>query len=85
MKTSVMASVALSLRTHRKDRLGANYADHEKLSMTKDKLDVAHQVLDSKYLSQVNRPLTRMLHDAVFPGDSRGEDTIAVNKLRSTI
>ena len=34
LKTSVMASVFLSLRTHRKDRLGANYAEHEKLSMT---------------------------------------------------
>ena len=85
LKTSVMASVFLSLRTHRKDRLGANYSEHEKLSMTEDDLAVAHQLLDSKYLSQVNRSLTRMLHDAVFPGDSRGEDTIAINKLRSTL
>ena len=85
MKSSVLASVALSLHTHCKDRLGANYADHEKVSMTKDKLEAAHQVLDSKYPSQVKRPLTWMLHIAVFLGDSPGEDTIAVNKLRSTL
>jgi hypothetical protein len=84
-EASVLASVALSVRTNRKDRLGANYADHDKLGMSADELSSAHDVLDSKYMSQVNRSLTRTLHDAVFPGDSRGEDTIAVNKLRNIL
>ena len=64
-KTSVPTSVSLALRTNRKDKLGANWADHEKCGMKPKELADAHGVLDAKYLRMVNRALTRTLHDAV--------------------
>ena len=82
-KTSVATSVSLAVRKHRKDQLGANWADHERCGMTEEDLRDAHDLLDSKYLRQVNRVLTRALHDAVFsPGAT---ETIATTKLRSIL
>ena len=50
-KTSVATSVSLAVRKHRKDQLGANWADHERCGMTEEDLRDAHDLLDSKYLS----------------------------------
>ena len=36
--TSVPTSVSLALRTNRKDKLGANWADHDKCGMTQKEL-----------------------------------------------
>ena len=58
-KTSVATSVSLAVRTNRKDKLGANWADHDRCGMTEDELTAAQEVLDAKYLRHVNRALTR--------------------------
>ena len=42
----------------------------------------AHDVLDAKYLREVNRTLARILHDAVFPS---GAETNATTRLRSIL
>ena len=82
-KTSVLTSVSLALRTNRKDKLGANWADPEKCGMKEKELTDAHNVLDAKYLRMVNRALTRTLHDAVFPAGT--PETIHTTKLRSIL
>ena len=82
-KTSVLTSVSLALRTNRKDKLGANWADPEKCGMKEKELTDAHNVLDAKYLRMVNRALTRTLHDAVFPAGT--SETIHTTKLRSIL
>ena len=67
---------------NRKDKLGSNWADPERCGLTEDELSKAHDVLDAKYLREVNRTLARTLHDAVFPG---GLETIATTRLRSIL
>ena len=81
-KTSVLTSVALAVRGNRKEKLGENWADHEKCVMSEDDLIEAHKVLDVKYLREMNRLLVKMLHDAVFSGRS---ETIAITRLRSIL
>ena len=78
-KTSVLTSVALAVRGNRKEKLRANWADHEKCGISEDGLIEAHNVLDVKYLREVNRSFARTLHDAAFPG---GAETIATTRLR---
>jgi hypothetical protein len=81
-KTSVLTSEALAVRGNRKEKLRANWADHEKCGMSEDGLIEAHNVLDVKYLREVNRSLARTLHDTVLPG---GAKTTATTKLRSIL
>jgi hypothetical protein len=81
-KTSVVTSVALAVRGNRKDKLGYNWADAEQCGLTEDELSKAYDVLDAKYLRQVNITLARTLHDAVFSG---GSETIATTRLRSIL
>ena len=50
--------------------------------MSEDVLIEAHNVLDAKYLREVNRSLARTLHDAVFLG---GAATIATTRLQSIL
>jgi hypothetical protein len=47
--------VALAVRWNRKGRLGANWADHKKYNMSADAQIEAHNVLDVKFLREVNR------------------------------
>jgi len=81
-KTSVITSVALEVRKNHKDKLGSNWTDSEKCGLSEDELIKAHDVLDAKYLREVNRTLARTLHDAVFSG---GSETIATTRLRSIL
>ena len=81
-KTSVITSVALEVRKNRKDKLGSNWADPERCGLTEDELIKAHEVLDGKFLREINRTLARTLHDAVFPG---GPETAATTRLRSIL
>ena len=81
-KTSVLTSVSLALRTNRKDKIGANWADPEKCGMKPKELADAHNVLDAKYLRMVNRALTRTLHDAVFPAGT--SETIKFRSILKT-
>ena len=81
-ETSVITSVALEVRKNRKDKLGSNWADPERCGLTEDELIKAHEVLDGKFLREINRTLARTLHDAVFPG---GPETAATTRLRSIL
>ena len=81
-KMSITTSVALAVRENRKNKLGSNWADAERCGLTEDELSKAHDVLDVKYLREVNRTLARILHDAVFSG---GLETIATTRLRSIL
>ena len=65
-KTSITTSINLAVRENRKNKLGSNWADSERCGLTEDELSKAHDVLDAKYLREVNRTLARTLHDAVF-------------------
>ena len=58
-ETSVITSVALEVRKNRKDKLGSNWADTERCGLTEEELIKAHDVLDAKYLREVNRTLAR--------------------------
>ena len=71
-KTSVTTSVALAVRGNRKEKLGSNWADAARCGLSEDELTKAHEVLDAKYLREVNRTVARALHDAVF---SSGAET----------
>ena len=81
-KTSVITSVALAVRGNHKHKLGSNWADAERCGLSDYELIKAHDVLDAKYLREVNRTLARTLYDAVFPG---GSETIATTRLRSIL
>ena len=70
------------MRGNRKDKLGSDWTDGERCGLTEDELSKAHDVLDAKYLREVNRTLARTLHDAVFLG---GSETIAITRLRSIL
>jgi hypothetical protein len=50
--------------------------------INQDELSKAHDVLDAKYLREVNRNLALTLHDAVFSG---GLETVATTRLRSIL
>ena len=82
-KTSITTSINLAVRENRKNKLGSNWADAERCGLTEDELSKAHDVLDAKYLREVNRTLARILHDAVFSGV--GLETIATTRLRSIL
>ena len=82
-KTSVTTSVALAVRGNRKEKLGSNSAEAARCGLSEDELTKAHEVLDAKYLREVNRTLARTLHDAVFP--SGGAETNATTRLRSIL
>jgi hypothetical protein len=45
------------VRGNCKEKLGANWADHEKCGKSEDALIEAHNVLEVKYLKEVNRSL----------------------------
>ena len=81
-ETSVITSVALEVRKNRKDKLGSNWSDPERCGLTEDELIKAHEVLDGKFLREINRTLARTLHDAIFPG---GPETAATTRLRSIL
>ena len=51
-RTSVITSVALAVRGNREDKLGSNWADHERCELSEDELIKAHDVLDAKYLRE---------------------------------
>ena len=82
-KTSVTTSVALAVRRNRKEQLGSNWADAERCGLSEHELIKAHEVLDAKYLREVNRTVARTLHDAVFP--IGGAETNTTTRLRSIL
>ena len=78
----VITGITLSLRRNRKEGLGTDFADAAKQKVTEAELAKMHAHLDATYLAQVNRDLTRALHDAVFQENSTAPETIAMTKLR---
>ena len=79
---SVALSVALSVRKNRKEVLGTNFSDPEKLDVSADELAKMHVHLDTAYVRQVNRDVARVLHDAVFSSEAKTSEPIDITKLR---
>ena len=81
-KADVTVSAALSVRKNRKEALGTHLPDPEKHGVAQEGLAKMHERLDATCLTQVNRDLTRALHDAVSSSDATASETIAITKLR---
>ena len=65
--------------------LGSNFTDHKKLGFKDEEaLAKEHKSIDLKYLRQLNRIVTRLLHDAVFEPSSKA-DTPAQSKLNGIL
>ena len=62
--------------------LGSHFSDHDKLGMTELELTSAHELLDTKHLTQVNWALTGMMHDTLFSGVTESAD---ITKLRGIL
>ena len=62
--------------------LGTNFSDPEKLDVSADELAKMHVLLDTAYVRQVNRDVTRVLHDVVFSSEAKTSEPIVITKLR---
>jgi len=68
----IATGLLLSLNKNRLTSLGSNFTDHKKLGFKDEEaLAKAHKSIDLKYLRQLNRMVTRLLHDAVFEPQAR--------------
>ena len=79
----------MSLNKNRLTSLGSNFTDFKKLGFKdchkdEEALAKAHKSIDLKYLRQLNRMVTRLLHDAVFEPSSKA-DTSAQSKLNGIL
>jgi hypothetical protein len=75
----------LSLNKNRLTSLGSNFTDFKKLGFkNEDALAKAHKSIDLKYLRQLNRMVSQLLHDAVFEPSSK-VDTPAQSKLNGIL
>ena len=84
--TDIATGLLLSLNKNRLTSLGSNFTDFKKLGFRdEDALTKAHKSIDLKYLRQLNRTVTRLLHDAVFEPSSKAADTPAQNKLNGIL
>ena len=73
----IATGLLLSLNKNRLTSLGSNFTDFKKLGFKDEEaLAKAHKSIDLKYLRQLNRMVTRLLHDAVFEPSSK-VDTLA--------
>jgi hypothetical protein len=73
----------LSLNKNRLASLGSNFTDYKKLVFKdQDALKNAHKSVELKYLRQMNRFATLLLHDAVFENPEKETPArIKLNKL----
>ena len=84
--TDIATGLLLSLNKNRLTSLGSNFTDFKKLGFKdEDALAKAHKSIDLKYLRQLNRMVTRLLHDAVFEPSSKAADTPAQIKLNGIL
>jgi hypothetical protein len=74
----------LSLNKNRLTSLGSNFTDHKKLGFKDDALAKDHKSIDLKYLRQINRMVSLLLHDAVFEPSSK-VDRPAQSKLNGIL
>jgi len=56
---------------NKKDTFGAHIMDPEKMGYSKDDLAKAHKNCDQQYATQVNRQFITLIHNAMFPADSK--------------
>ena len=68
----IATGLQLSLNKNRLMSLGSNFTDFKKLGFkNEDALAKAHKSIDLKYLRQLNRMVSRLLHDTVFEPSSK--------------
>ena len=68
----IATGLLLSLNKNRLTSLGSNFTDFKKLGFkNEDALAKAHKSIDLKYLRQLNRMVSRLLHDTVFEPSSK--------------
>jgi len=81
----IATGLLLSLNKNRLTSLGSNFTDHKKLGFKDEEaIAKAHKSIDLKYLRQINRMVTRLLHDAVFEPSSKA-DKPAQSKLNGIL
>jgi hypothetical protein len=56
---------------NKKDTFGAHFMDSEKMGYSKDDLAKAHKNCDQQYTTKVNRQFITLIHNAMFPADSK--------------
>ena len=68
---------------NKKDTFGAHFMDSEKMGYSKDHLAKAHKNCDQQYTTKVNRQFITLIHNAMFPADSK--PTPAILRLQGLI
>ena len=68
---------------NKKDTFGAHFMDSEKMGYSKDDLAKAHKNCDQQYTTKVNRQFITLIHNAMFPADSK--PTPAILRLQGLI
>ena len=56
---------------NKKDTFGAHFRDPEKMGYSKDDLAKTHKNCDQQYATKVNRQFITLIHNAMFPADSK--------------
>ncbi len=73
------------LNKNRLTSLGSNFTNYKKIWFRDESaLAKAHKSIDLKYLRQLNRMTSRLLHDAVFEPSNK-VDTSAQSKLNGIL
>jgi hypothetical protein len=81
----IATGLQLSLNKNSVTSLGSNFTDHKKIGFKdEDALANAHKSIDLKYLRQLNRMVSLLLHDPVFEPLSK-VDTPAQSKLNGIL
>ena len=68
---------------NKKDTFGAHFMDSEKMVYSKDDLTKAHKNCDQQYTTKVNRQFITLIHNTMFPADSK--PTSAILRLQGLI
>ncbi len=56
---------------NKKGTFGTHFMDSEKMGYSKDDLAKAHKNCDQQYTTKVNRQFITLIHNAMFPADSK--------------
>ena len=81
----IATGLQLFLNKNRLTSLGSNFTNYKKIWFSDEAaLAKAHKSIDLKYLRQLNRMTSRLLHDAVFEPSNK-VDTSAQSKLNGIL
>ncbi len=57
----------LALVKNKKDVIGSVWAEHDTLKITEEHLKTWHESIDQRYIVKVNRPVLKIVHNAIYP------------------